>query len=495
MRAKRLASFFLALVLIAASVILVIRQTNESSWSLEKFYTQELNWQECYEDFECSSFKVPVDYQEINDNTFTLEVLRHSATNSEARIGSIIVNPGGPGGSATDYAYNARSIASDEINQKFDIVGFDPRGVNESEPIRCLSNQEEDDFLEVGTTSADRREIKALVAISRNFADKCAVAAGEKLGHYSTYEAAKDMDILRELLGDAKLNYLGKSYGTYLGTIYAALFPKKVGRLVLDGAVAPEISLRDQGLAQAIGFDGALNNYLSSQSQFELSEIEEMLERAKSDPMKLIDGAGEERVATQSLIITAIAQSLYNSVTGWRELTGALDLAINESNPKLILRLADRYNDRDESGDYYSNQTDISIMITCLDWREERTVSEMAVEQAALNDGSSIFGPYLSFSTLPCKYWQAKPNLPEVELFNIDTDPVLIIGVTQDPATPYLWAKKLTKSFINAKLLTLKGEGHTGHGRGNKCIDRAVNRFFLTGQSPSKSLICTQNGN
>ena len=220
-----------------------------------------------------------------------------------------------------------------------------------------------------------------------------------------------------------------------------------------------------------------------------------MLERAKSDPMKLIVGAGKERVATQSLIITAIAQSLYNSVTGWRELTGALDLAINESNPKLILRLADRYNDRDESGDYYSNQTDISIMITCLDWREERTVSEMAEEQAALNDGSSIFGPYLSFSTLPCKYWQAKPNLPEVELFNIDTDPVLIIGVTQDPATPYLWAKKLTKSFINAKVLTLKGEGHTGHGRGNKCIDRAVNRFFLTGQSPSKSLICTQNGN
>ena len=165
MRAKRLASFFLALVLIAASVILVIRQTNESSWGLEKFYTQELNWQECYEDFECSSFKVPVDYQEINDNTFTLEVLRHSATNSEARIGSIIVNPGGPGGSATDYAYNARSIVSDEINQKFDIVGFDPRGVNESEPIRCLSNQEEDDFLEVGTTRADRREIKALVAI------------------------------------------------------------------------------------------------------------------------------------------------------------------------------------------------------------------------------------------------------------------------------------------------------------------------------------------
>ena len=495
MRAKRLASFLVALVLIVVAAILVIHQSEESNWTLEKFYSQELNWQECYEDFECSSFKVPVNYQEINDRTFTLEVLRHRATKPAARIGSIVVNPGGPGGSATDYAYNARSIVSDEINQKFDIVGFDPRGVNESEPIRCLSNQEEDAFLEAGTTRADKLEIRALVGISKNFAVKCADAAGEKLGHYSTYEAAKDLDILRELLGDMKLNYLGKSYGTYLGTIYAALFPKKVGRLVLDGAVAPEITLRDQGLAQAIGFDGALKNYLNSQDQFKLSDIERMLEKAKSEPMRLIGKTDEERTATQSLIITAIAQSLYNSVTGWRELTEALNLAINKNNPKLIFKLSDRYNDRDESGNYYSNQTDISIMITCLDWREERTVADMAEDQEVFRESSSVFGPYLSFSTLPCKYWQAKPNLPEVELFNIQTDPVLIIGVTQDPATPYLWAENLTESFVNAKLLTLKGEGHTGHGRGNKCIDQTVNRFFLTGKSPSKALFCTQSGN
>jgi pimeloyl-ACP methyl ester carboxylesterase len=181
---------------------------------------------------------------------------------------------------------------------------------------------------------------------------------------------------------------------------------------------------------------------------------------------------------------------LYDSKSGWPALTNALELALEKRDPRAILELADRYNNRDPSGNYYSNQNDISIMITCLDWQENRTVDQMLSEQAIFKSKSSVFGPYLSFAALPCKYWKAKPKLPKLDLSKINTKPILVIGVTQDPATPYKWAQTLSKSFLNADLLTLKGEGHIGHNRGNKCVDSAVDSYFLTGEAPAKSLIC-----
>jgi len=483
-------NIFLSILLVAVLVVSsfsYLKITSDKIWTLDKFNSQKLDWQDCYGGFECSSFKVPVDYEKISKNTFTLKVLRHNASDRRNRLGAIFVNPGGPGGSATDYAYNAESIVSPEISSKFDIIGFDPRGINSSEPIRCLTNSEEDEFLSADASSGEPKKVRELIAISKAFAAKCKEAAGAKLGHYSTLEAAKDMEVLRNLLKEESLNYLGKSYGTYLGTLYAALYPQSVGRMVLDGAVAPNISLREQELAQAIGFDKALDNYLSSQNKFKMKDVTKLLERSSSKPLKSESG----RLATESLVITAIAQSLYDSKSGWPALTNALELALEKRDPRAILELADRYNNRDSSGNYYSNQNDISIMITCLDWQENRTVDQMLAEQAIFKNKSSVFGPYLSFAALPCKYWKAKPKLPKLDLSKINTKPILVIGVTQDPATPYKWAQTLSKSFLNADLLTLKGEGHIGHNRGNKCVDSAVDSYFLTGEAPAKSLICT----
>ncbi len=474
------------IVILVASSLSYLKIKSDKSWTLDKFNSQKLEWKDCYGGFECTSFKVPVDYEKISKNTFTLKVLRHSASDERNRLGAIFVNPGGPGGSATDYAYNVESIVSSEISSKFDIIGFDPRGINTSEPIRCLSNSEEDEFLSADASSGEPKKIRKLIAISKAFAAKCEKAAGAKLGHYSTLDAAKDMEVLRNLLKEKNLNYLGKSYGTYLGTLYAALYPQSVGRMVLDGAVAPNISLREQEIAQAVGFDKALDNYLSSQNKFKMKDITKLLANSSSTPMENEDG----RLATESLVITAIAQSLYDSKSGWPGLTKALELAIEKRDPIGILELADRYYGRDPSGNYYSNQNNISIMITCLDWQENRTVNQMASEQAIFKSKSSVFGPYLSFAGLPCKYWKAKPKLLKFDLSKINTKPILVIGVTEDPATPYKWAQILSKSFRNAELLTLKGEGHTGHNRGNKCVDSVVDTYFLTGKIPSKSLIC-----
>ena len=250
-----------ALLIIVVATSSFIQITKNKNWTIEKYYSQKLNWNDCYSGFECATFLVPVDYEKIDNQNFKLKLLRHRASNNKNRIGTLVVNPGGPGGSATDYAFNAESIVSSDIYQKYDIVGFDPRGINGSEPIRCLSNAEEDEFLNATATSGNSEEIAKLVATSKGFAEKCAKVAGSKLGHYSTLETAKDLEVLRRILNEGKLNYLGKSYGTYLGTLYAAMYPNSVGKFVLDGAVAPNISLRDQEITQAIGFGSALNAY------------------------------------------------------------------------------------------------------------------------------------------------------------------------------------------------------------------------------------------
>jgi pimeloyl-ACP methyl ester carboxylesterase len=480
-----------ALLIIVVAASSVVQLTKNKNWTIEKYYSQKLNWSDCYSGFECATFLVPVDYEKIDSQNFKLKTLRHLASDNKNRIGTLVVNPGGPGGSATDYAFNAESIVSSDIYQKYDIVGFDPRGINGSEPIRCLSNAEEDEFLNATATSGNSEEIAKLVATSKGFAEKCAKVAGSKLGHYSTLETAKDLEVLRRILNEGKLNYLGKSYGTYLGTLYAALYPNSVGKFVLDGAVAPNISLRDQEIAQAIGFGSALNAYLKKNNQFSRDDILKLIAKSKVEPLKTLSG----RALTQSLIVTAIAQSLYNSKTGWPELTNALERAITKNKPAGLLKLADEYNNRDSAGNFYSNQNDISIMVTCLDWSEDRSLADMSNDQSEFAKLSPVFGPYLNFAGLPCKYWQAKPQLPKVSLTKIDTSPLLIIGVTDDPATPYKWAQSLAKTFTNSTLVTLKGEGHTGHNRGNKCVDLAVDSYFLAGKIPQNPLICAQSGN
>jgi pimeloyl-ACP methyl ester carboxylesterase len=477
-------------ILFILGICLAILNKDSKTWNLDDYKSQELNWRLCYDGYQCSSFKVPVDYEKIGNESFTLQVLRHKAADQKNKLGAILVNPGGPGGSATFYAYNAEFIMSSKINQKYDIVGFDQRGIDESDQLRCLSDSEEDKFLNADASDGKPASIAALTAISKDFADKCAKAAGSKLGHYSTLEAAKDMEILRILLNEKKLNYLGKSYGTYLGTLYSALFPESVGRIVLDGAVSPNISMRDQQLAQAVAFDNALNHFLAAQKRFKLIDVKNLLSEAATNPMKSADG----RVATQSMMITAIATTLYDSGNGWKDLTKMLDQAISKRDPTELFKQADEYNNRDSSGNYYTNQTDVSIVITCLDWEEPRTVEEMVLDRKEFIKAAPVFGPFLNFAGLPCKFWKSKPQLPPAPLKQIETTPILVIGVTNDPATPYKWSQDLVKVFTNAKLLTLNGEGHTGHNQGNKCIDSVVDSYFLTGKIGPEPLICAKSG-
>jgi pimeloyl-ACP methyl ester carboxylesterase len=473
-------------ILLALATNSSIRNRLNGSWTLQKFQSQHLVWHTCLDTFQCASLKVPVDYNHIDRNIFHLQVLKHLATDPNNRIGTIVVNPGGPGGSGADYAYSAQDVLSAQITKHFDIVGFDPRGVSSSEPIRCLTDKQMDEFLSSDGRAITVAQQNQIVLSSMKYADRCKKAAGMKLGHYSTFETAKDMEILRYAMHQKKLNYLGKSYGTYLGTLYAAMYPRSMGLFVLDGAIDPNISIRDQNLFQARSFDFALNDFIKQDHEINQTDIKKLISQSEVHPLR----SSTIRTVTSALVITGIAASLYDSQNDWPKLKSALHQAIFAGNGQQLLDLSDAYTHRDLTGHYIDNENDISEIISCLDWVDRRSMGQMVGDGAIFSKLAPIFGPFLTFAGLPCHYWSAKPVTPKKVLAALSTPPMLIIGVTKDPATPYEWAIALHKDFLNSTLLTLVGEGHTGQGRGSVCIDSAVDQFFLRGLIPHHAVTC-----
>jgi len=455
---------------------------SRAATSLAQFQQQKLNWKSCGDNLQCTTIKVPMDYNAIDANTFTLYVSRHLATDKKNRLGTIFVNPGGPGGSAVDYAQAATQVVSEAITSRYDILGFDPRGVGKSQPTRCLTDKEEDNYITADTTVITKNDLNLILAQAKYFAAACARNAGPKIGHYGSVEAAKDMELLRGLLKEPKLNYLGKSYGTFLGTLYAALFPTKVGRLVLDGAIDPNATNAQQNLIQAVGFETALIDYTKKNKNYSQQEIVDFLNTLHAKPLVLPNG----RKLTPSIAIIAIASTLYDNSTGWPNLTNALTAAIKNGDARPLISLADDYNSRDANG-HYTNENDIAQVISCSDLTENRTMAQMNADGAKMKKLAPVFGPYLTYAGLACKYWKQKPSAKPA-MKKIKTTPIIVIGVTKDPATPYAWAKTLATIFTGSTLITFNGEGHTGHNRGNKCVDLIVDNYFLTGKAgPSAS--------
>lgn len=426
-----------------------------------------------------------MDYAAIDKNIFTLSVVRHLASDKNRRIGTLFVNPGGPGGSAINYASHAPQIVSKAITSRYDILGIDPRGVGKSEPARCLTDKQEDIYIGADTAVFTKSDLNFLVKEAKSFAKACANSTGIKIGHYGSVDAARDMELLRVILKEPKVNYLGKSYGTLIGTLYAAIFPKTVGKFVLDGAIDPNASNGAQTLTQAIGFDTALLDFIKKNNEFNQKQIIAFLSSLHSKPLELPSG----RQLTSSLAIIGIASSLYDNQTGWPSLRDALSEAINNGNPRPLLDLADSYNARDANG-HYSNENDIAEIISCLDLAEPRTVAQMTKDGIVMKAKAPVFGPFLTYAGLACKYWDHRAS-KKPAMTRILTTPIIVIGVTKDPATPYSWSKKLATIFPTSTLITFNGEGHTGHNRGSDCVDSRVDSYLL-GNPAGKNLICTR---
>lgn len=478
------------LVLLATSLTSVIFRANDpfkspakniAAKSLQDFYSQEVNWQDCYGEFQCAKYQVPVDYDNLELGTFDIAVLKRPTANA---IGNLVINPGGPGGSGVDYAYSYQQAFTTEIIKNYNLVGFDPRGVSRSAPIKCLSNAETDKAYAVDAYPEDDSDIAKLQRQSKEYAQSC-VKNNEFLKYYGTVNAARDMDILRELLGDRELNYLGKSYGTFLATLYAQLFPEKVGRFVLDGAVDPTLDSQSQALQQAIGFDQAFNAFaidckIDENCVFKSDAITEMqtwLSELKNSPIKV-----GSRELTESLAVYGIAMGLYDKDFGWPALRKALKDLANQDG-KALLDMADAYTGRNSDGKYRGNEIDALAVISCNDFPPSK------IDANEVKAAAPLFGKYVAYGDLSCNY------LPQAKVFTIKdlisvTKSVLVIGTTNDPATPYRWAVRLSEVLVNSRLISLNSDGHTGYNRGSACVDQAVEGYLISGEVPAENLSC-----
>jgi pimeloyl-ACP methyl ester carboxylesterase len=459
--------------------------------TLQDFQSQQTKWRTCYDSFKCADVLVPIDYTNIKLGTFKIAVLKYEASNKEDRIGSMFVNPGGPGASGFDYAYQAEYIVSPQVLALYDIVGFDPRGVGRSAPIRCLTDDEMDANYASDAKPDNPAELEILIREAQDYVAKCEQNT-KNLTAYSTENAARDMDVIRAVLGDKKLNYLGKSYGTYLGTIYAQLFPDKVGRVVLDGAIDPDATPLQQSITQAVGFDNALDAFIKDCLQLDTCPLP--TGATKQYFTDLFDSVAQKplitstkRVVTESLVVLGTASALYDNESGWPMLRVALKQAQN-GRGFMFLSLADAYTGRQLNGTYPSNEGDSGFVIDCLDWYDARTNEQIAQDAQTFKAQAHVFGPYLSYSGISCKYFSGVKQ--PIKINQIKTTPIIVIGTLRDPATPYSWAVALNKLIANSLLITLDGDGHTGHGRGSTCVDKTVDTYFITGKIPATDPKC-----
>lgn len=487
----------LSVMVMVASVVVFVRTQNSEGWKFSDYQRQKLTWISCGGPFLCTDVTVPINYGNPGGERMHLALVKYPATNKKKRLGSLFVNPGGPGASGVQYGYAAEYIVSKKILGSYDLVGFDPRGVGGSSAERCLTNSETDKLIEANGPPADGLSETSLESASKLLATRCQEKLGERLKFLGSVDVVRDMDLMRQVLGDKKLNYLGKSYGTYLGLVYASMYPQNVGRFVLDGVVDPNLSANELNKAQAVGFEIALDAFLTDCIKKKDCFTKGTLDDARNEVRRLQEqvatkalSGSDGRIATESILVLAMVASLYDSETGWPALNKAFK-DIYKGKGARLFALVNDYVVRDKKGRYPSNENEIAYIVNCLDRTDDASPERLASDAERFESFAPHFGPYIAWSTLPCHYWPYEPVRPPVELVGKGAPKFIVIGTTRDPATPYSWATEVTAKFPSAFLITADGDGHTGHGRGSTCVDGAVDTFLLSGQLPARPLRCT----
>ncbi|MEU2897543.1 alpha/beta hydrolase [Streptomyces sp. NPDC001273] len=441
-------------------------------------------------DWQCATLQVPLDWAEPDGPTIGLALIRAEATGDD-RLGSLLFNFGGPGGSGVSMMPSYAPAVS-ALHERYDLVSWDPRGVAASEGVRCRDDKDiADAESSVDGTPDTPAEERTYLQDAADFGKGCQEAAGKLMAHVSTTDTARDMDRIRQALGDDRLNYFGISYGTELGGVYAHLFPRKVGRLTLDAVVDPTADTVGHAKNQTRGFQTALNNYLKSTGRDPgqgSREIAELLDRIDAEPLPT---SSSGRELTQSLALTGIVLPLY-SKTSWPALTSALEAA-EDGDGSELLALADGYNERDASG-RYGTTTHSQRVISCLDDKQRPTVEETRELLPEFEEISPVFGSFLGWDTAGwCHDWPVPGQFDTPEVSAPGAAPILVVGNTGDPATPYEGARKMADELGEGVgvMLTWKGEGHGAYGSGSDCVDSTVNAYLLDGTVPKDGKVCS----
>lgn len=466
----------------------------------QPFYTQQVSWSSCGgEKTYCATIEVPADWNNPSGERLKLAVAYHQATNAKP-LGSVIFNPGGPGSSGVDWIKNSiDQLATKELRASYNLVGFDPRGVGESEPlIKCLSAKDNDEFLygDAGLVLGSAADIADTKRRVKKFTDACVANTGKNLAFVDTVSAAKDLDVIRAIFGEEKINYLGYSYGTYLGATYAQLFTKRVGHMVLDGAINPLVSDAEQNVLQLKGFDQALKNYLTSCLENSDCPFNGSVADAEKQIAKLLRSLELKALPTDSDreltiwgAVTGIIMPLY-SASWWPALNQGFQEALNGDGTTL-LELADNYNERNADGTYASNLMEANVAISCLDSRQPADDASMRKQNELVVAASPTLGRYWQFGALACAQWPY-PVADHPKTYRAaGSAPIVVVGTTGDPATPYSQAVDLANEVLeNGYLITFNGEGHTAYGQDNACVNKAVDAYFIKNVVPSEDPNC-----
>lgn len=446
--------------------------------------------------YECATIHVPRDWQAPEDSgTFELALIRIRSDRQRDRIGSLVLNPGGPGGSGIEAAVLLSfgplfGGLPDTVTERFDVVGFDPRGVGRSSPVRCFTDEETDQAFGADPDPASAREFEAALAASRRVAQRCEQRYAGALGHLSTEQTARDLEAVRAAVGDDKLTYLGYSYGTLLGAVYAHLYPTRVRAMVLDGAIDPREDPVAASEAQAVGFERAFDNFadwcartprecpLGSDAR---SAVDAALERARTSPVRGEDG----REAGAGWVFWAVLSTLYTQ-DRWPELARALD-RFNGGDASGVFALADAYTQRRPDGSY-PNLFDVNTAINCADGGADVSVDEVRQLQDRWRRKYPLFGAPMAVGLLGCAVWPADTD-PYPYGPAAGAPPVLVIGTTGDPATPYEQTAELAELLGVGVVLTYHGEGHTVYPA-DPCVTEAVDAYLIDLTVPAAGAEC-----
>jgi pimeloyl-ACP methyl ester carboxylesterase len=455
-----------------------------------------LDWQPCEDGAECATLRVPLDYAHPNDKSIDLALLRVPAGGPERRIGSLVVNPGGPGASGLTLPLALRDEAQRaggadaEVFARYDVVGFDPRGVGDSTPVQCGDVEA---FYAPDATPDTVGERRALVDGMRNFARSCGANSKDLLSHVGTRDAARDLDRIRAAVGDEQLSYLGFSYGTTLGAAYARQFPKKVGRLVLDGAVDPRLSgielFRQQAKSLEQSFDRFAADCAADPSCAfhsggdSAGAFDRLVAQLDAAPLP----AGGGRTLTASQAMTTVATALFER-SAWPAIANGLAAADRGDGTALLAIFDAVYAQRGPDGTY-ENLASAGAAVNCADYRWPRGNATYDALVTRIRRESPRFGQAFVWEALPCAYWPAATGTATTETPR-RLPPILVVGTTGDPATPYAWSRALSKALPSSVLVTREGEGHTAYLGANQCIDDAVDQYLLTGAMPPTGTRC-----
>ena len=463
--------------------------------------------------FSCAVITVPLDYANPKGETISIAVKKRAATGGHAQ-GALFINPGGPGDSGVSFAERAGNAFSPDLLNAYDIIGFDPRGVGSSTAITCSSDDDSssstaEPSTSAGATASPSAGTEASGGESyeewaestrqsfQELTEQCAshTEPAALLDHVDTVSAARDLDILRALAGQEKLNYLGFSYGTYLASVYAETFPGNTGRMVLDGAIDPSLSLAEQGLGQAKGFEQALRTYvdycqnstgcpLSGGTDAGVQQIRDLITSANSTPLATGD---PNRTVTGSDIVAALSEYLYTTEQNWEPLNKALDQAINHRDGSAFVASEEQdTSSKDDGGGAFQ-------AVTCLDYPVEGDKTTWAAQYEQAKREAPVFADSAVGMDLVCSVWGHNGTRKPTQIHARGAAPILVVGTTGDPATPYAWSKSLAEQLDSGQLLTWEGNGHTAYGGDASCVNDAVDAYLISGTMPKKGLTCHGN--